>query len=320
MALQNITFAQLNLLSIKLPPDQVTQHQRASWFSGVLSMTVTLALALCLAWPAKAQAKSVAIPKLDSWLVDTTNTFNAAQKAALSVELKAFEKSKGAQIFVLLVPTTGEDGIDQYARRVYDQWQLGRKKIDDGVLLVVAKDDRRVRIEVGYGLEGAITDLQAGRIIREFITPHFKENDYVAGINEGVEKIMTLVAGEDLPPPATPQAADEEDSLGMLLPLAFFAFVLPPLASALLIGVFAFFIFGSLPLAVVAGVIAFVISLVGKALGAGGKGSSGRASRRGGLLGGLGGGFGGGRRGGGGGGFSGGGGGRSGGGGASGGW
>lgn len=316
MALQNLKFQRIKFQRIKLQPNQRAQHQRNCWFSGLLLLAVTL-----LALPVWAQAQTIAVPKLDNWLVDTTGTFNAAQKAALTAQLQAFEQSKGAQIMVLVVPTTGEDGIDQYARRVYDQWQLGRKKIDDGVLLVVAKDDRRLRIEVGYGLEGAVTDLQVGRIIREFITPHFKQNDYVAGINEGVAKIMTLVEGEELPPPVKQQATDEEDSVGMLLPLAFFAFVLPPLVAAFGIGVISFFIFGSLPIAIVLGIIALVISLVGKAFGAGGKGSSGRASRSGGILGGLGGV--GGRRGGGrrgGGGFSGGGGGSSGGGGASGGW
>ena len=297
----------------------VLQHSAAQGRNGRLShwrvMLATLMLSLCLAQPALAQ--TIAVPKLDGWLVDTTGTFNSAEQAALEAKLQALEQEKGAQIFVLLVSTTGEDGIDEYARRVYDQWQLGRQKIDDGVLLVVAKDDRRLRIEVGYGLEGAVTDLQAGRIIREFITPYFKQNDYVAGINEGVDKLITLVAGEELPPPA--DTDEEQDGpLGMLLPLAFFAFVLPPLVAGLGIGVISFFIFGSLPIAIVFGILALVISLVGKALGAGKKGNSGRASRRGGLLGGLSGGLGGGRRGGGG--FGGGGGGSSGGGGASGGW
>ena len=293
----------------------------SSWpstrLSSLLLATVSLLLALCLAPQAWAKQPTIAIPKLDNWLVDTTGTFSEAEKSALVAKLAAFEKSKGAQIFVLLVPTTGEDGIDEFARRAYDQWQLGRKNIDDGVLLVVAKDDRRLRIEVGYGLEGAVTDLQAGRIIREFISPYFQQDEYVAGINEGVAKLMTLVEGEALPPPASSDT-ESEGVLGMLLPLAFFAFVLPPLASALLIGVFSFFIFGSLPLSIVAAIIAFVLSLVGKAFGAGGKGSSGRASRRGARLGGLGGGLGGSSRRGGG--FGGGGGGRSGGGGASGGW
>lgn len=307
------------LQHIKLQHLNPQLNKRASGFGTLLLMTITLALSLVLALPTWAQGQTIAVPKLDNWVVDTTGTFGAAQKTALAQQLEAFEKSKGAQIFVLVVPTTGEDGIDQYARRVYDQWQLGREKIDDGILLVVAKDDRRLRIEVGYGLEGAVTDLQAGRIIREFITPYFAKNDYSAGIQEGVDRIMALVEGEDLPPPATEQnmAADDEDSPGILLPLAFFAFMLPPLAAAFLIGIVSFFIFGSIPLSIVAGVIALILSLVGKAFGAGGKGSSGRASRRGAILGGLGGGFGRGR---GGGGFGGGGGGSSGGGGASGGW
>lgn len=291
-----------------------------------LFVVATLLLSLFLTVPTWAQEQP--IPMLDDWVVDTTNTFNLAQKQELSARLAAFEKNKGAQIFVFMVPTTEPEEIAQYTRRVYDQWKVGRKNVDDGVLLVVAKDDRRLRIEVGYGLEGAVTDLQAGRIIREFITPYFMYDDYVAGINAGVDKIMDLVEGEELPPPAQNLAVntDEDGPLAMLLPMAFFAFVLPPLAAALIIGFFSFFIFWSIPIAVGVGFIALILSLVGKAFGAGAKGSSGRASRRGAALGGLGGGFGGGfgrgggiGGGGGGGGVSGGGG-SSGGGGASGGW
>lgn len=292
------------------------------WFSIVAG----LALSLLLALPALAQEQ--AIPALDDWVVDTTGTFSAAQKSTLAQRLAAFEKSKGAQIFVLMIPTTAPEDIDQYTRRVYDQWKVGRKNIDDGVLLVVAKDDRRLRIEVGYGLEGAITDLQAGRIIRDFIAPYFMQDEYVAGINEGVDKIMVLVEGEELPPVQDSAfESDEDGPLVMLLPLAFFAFVLPPLAAALIIGFFSFFIFWSVSIAIVIGLVAFVISLIGKAFGAGAKGSSGSASSRGSAIGGLGsggfmggggGGFGGGSSGGGGGASGGGGG--SGGGGASGGW
>ncbi|ART80647.1 TPM domain-containing protein [Oceanisphaera avium] len=288
-------------------------HPIKSKPSAILGMA--LMLLLMLAWPVT--AAPLALPKLDNWVVDTTHTFSKAQHSALAQQLSAFEQNKGAQIFVLVVPTTGEEDIAQYSRRVYDQWQLGREKIDDGVLLLVAKQDRRLRIEVGYGLEGAITDLQAGRIINEFITPYFKKDDYVGGIQEGVKKIMALVAGEPLPPPAS-QSSSEQGSWSMLLPLAIFAVVLPPLASAVTIGLFTFFIFGSLILALFAAAVAFVLSLVGKVFGAGGRGNSARASRRGAFLGGLGSTRG--RRGGGGGGFGGGGGGRSGGGGASGGW
>lgn len=301
----------------------VFSHKRplglGRWLVGLLLVFVT-----SLALPVWAQYQ--AIPKLDNWLVDTTGTFNPAQKQALSDRLKAFEENKGAQIFVLVVPTTGNEVIEQYARRVYDQWKIGREKIDDGILLVVAKDDRRLRIEVGYGLEGAVTDLQAGRIIREFIAPSFVQGDYVGGINHGVDKIMGLVEGEDLPPPVKGSAgdSDEESPWAMVFPLAFFSLVLPPVAAVLAIGLFTFLMFWSLPLAIVGGVVALFLSLLGRKVRASDKGNSARASSRGAAIGGLsggfgsGGGFGGGGFGGGG--FGGGGGGSSGGGGASGGW
>ena len=295
----------------------VSQHLKHTRLLGILLLAVTtFSLSLLLVLPVWAQ--DLAIPKLDNWVVDTTNTFNAAQKSALADRLETFEKTNGSQIFVLVVPTTGQEDIAQYTRRVYDQWQVGRKNIDDGVLLVVAKDDRRLRIEVGYGLEGAITDLQAGRIIREFISPDFKKNEYVAGVNRGVDKIMALVEGEDLPAPVTSNEiyADDESLVEILLIMAFFSWVLPPLGAALIAGVVTFVMFQSVSIAVVSAIGAIVISLIAVALRAGGKAGSGHASRRGSGSG-RNGGFGGGRSGGG---FGGGGGGSSGGGGASGGW
>ena len=295
----------------------VSQHLKHTRLLGILLLAVTtFSLSLLLVLPVWAQ--DLAIPKLDNWVVDTTNTFNAAQKSALADRLETFEKTNGSQIFVLVVPTTGQEDIAQYTRRVYDQWQVGRKNIDDGILLVVAKDDRRLRIEVGYGLEGAITDLQAGRIIREFISPDFKKNEYVAGVNRGVDKIMALVEGEDLPAPVTSNEiyADDESLVEILLIVAFFSWVLPPLGAALIAGVVTFVMFQSVSVAVVSAIGAVVISLIAVALRAGGKGGSGHASRRGSGSG-RNGGFGGGRSGGG---FGGGGGGSSGGGGASGGW
>lgn len=296
----------------------VFQHLKRTQLliSMVLLAVTSCALSLLLTLPVWAQ--DIAIPKLDNWVVDTTNTFSTTQKAALADRLEAFEKTNGSQIFVLIVPTTGQEDIAQYTRRVYDQWQVGRENIDDGVLLVVAKDDRRLRIEVGYGLEGAITDLQAGRIIREFISPDFKRNEYVAGVNRGVDKIMALAEGEDLPAPVTSNEiyADDESLVEILLIVAFFSWALPPLGAALIAGVFTFIMFQSLSVAVVSAIGAIVISLIAGALRAGGKGGPGHASRRGSGSG-RNGGFGGGR---GGGGFGGGGGGSSGGGGASGGW
>ena len=295
----------------------VSQHLKHTRLLGILLLAVTtFSLSLLLVLPVWAQ--DLAIPKLDNWVVDTTNTFNAAQKSALADRLETFEKTNGSQIFVLVVPTTGQEDIAQYTRRVYDQWQVGRKNIDDGVLLVVAKDDRRLRIEVGYGLEGAITDLQAGRIIREFISPDFKKNEYVAGVNRGVDKIMALGEGQDLPAPVTSNEiyADDESLVEILLIMAFFSWVLPPLGAALIAGVVTFVMFQSVSIAVVSAIGAIVISLIAVALRAGGKAGSGHASRRGSGSG-RNGGFGGGRSGGG---FGGGGGGSSGGGGASGGW
>lgn len=307
------------------------------WRQFVLHLMAAALLWLGVFLSALSWAQTPPIPQLDNWVVDTTGTFSASEKQALTQRLQELEQTKGAQIFVLVVPTTEGESIDQYTRRVYDSWQVGRKKIDDGILLVVAKDDRRLRIEVGYGLEGAVTDLQAGRIIREFITPYFAQNEYVVGINAGVDQLIGLVQGEELPPPPTGANAlgdDEGPPTAILLPLIFFSWVLPPLAAAFVTGIFTFFAFGSVLISLVCVAAAVLISVIGKFLGPRARGNSGRASRRGGMIGGLGGGIGGGfaggrHRGGGGGGlggggfgggFGGGGGGGSGGGGASGSW
>jgi len=226
------------------------------------------------------------------------------------------------------VPTTGDDTVESYARRVFDTWQLGRTGVDDGILFLVAKEDRRLRIEVGYGLEGAVPDLLAGRIIREQVTPRFKVEDYAGGVVAGVESLLRLIEGESLPPPAEGAAVqdDEWDVGAVLLPLGLMAFFMPPLFAAFATTVFTALAFESLWLGLLFGGIAALLSLIGRRFGAGGKGSAVRASRRGGVAGGFGGGFYGGRSGGGfgggfgGGGFGGGGGGGSGGGGASGSW
>ena len=305
------------------------------WRPFIVHLMAAALLCLGVFLSALGWAQTPPIPPLDNWVVDTTGTFSAPEQQALTQRLQNLEQSKGAQVFVLVVPTTEGESIDQYTRRVYDAWQVGRKKIDDGILLVVAKDDRRLRIEVGYGLEGAVTDLQAGRIIREFITPYFAQNEYVAGINAGVDQLIALVQGEELPPPvAGADGVGDEDGppIAILLPLIFFSWVLPPVAAALVTAIFTFFAFGSVIVSVLCVAAAVLISVIGKFLGPRARGNSGRASRRGGAIGGLGGGIGGGfaggrHRGGGGfggggfgGGFGGGGGGSSGGGGASGSW
>ena len=145
----------------------------------------------------------VAVPELSRRVTDTTTTLNADQVSTLESRLAAFEAKKGSQIAVLIVPTTRPEDIAQFGIRVADKWKIGREKIDDGVILIVAKDDRALRLEVGYGLEGAIPDAIAKRVIAETITPHFKAGDYYGGIDAGVQQLMRLIEGEPLPPPST---------------------------------------------------------------------------------------------------------------------
>ena len=161
---------------------------------------VTL-LALMLCWAFAAMA-DVAVPPLTGRVVDRTATLSSSDIASLDKTLKDFEARKGSQVAVLIVPTTQPETIEQYSLRVAEAWKIGRKKIDDGAILVVAKDDRKLRIEVGYGLEGALTDVTAKRIIDEVITPKFRSGDFAGGIIDGVNRILRVVDGEPLPAPA----------------------------------------------------------------------------------------------------------------------
>ena len=143
----------------------------------------------------------VAVPPLKARVTDLTGTLSPSQRDTLERELQAFESRKGSQIAVLIVPTTRPEAIEQYSLRVAEAWKLGRKGADDGVLLLVAKDDRELRIEVGYGLEGVIPDAVAKRVVSEIIIPFFKQGDFYGGIHAGVVRLIRLVDGEPLPPP-----------------------------------------------------------------------------------------------------------------------
>lgn len=276
---------------------------------------------LLLALPAWAQ---VAVPPLKSPVTDLTGTLTREQSASLEQMLHQFEARKGSQLAVLIVPSTQPEPIEQYALRVAEQWKLGRKKIDDGAILVVAKNDRALRIEVGYGLEGALNDATASRIIREAIVPRFREGDYFGGISAGVDRMIRVIDGEPLPAPAR-SAPQVEGGIGQVLPvLLVLAVILGLVLRAILgrflgsitaggaVGFIAWILAGTLAVALIAGVLAFFFTLAG--------GGPGRRYYGGfpGGFGGRGGGFGGGSFGGGGG-FSGGGG-SFGGGGASGRW
>lgn len=141
------------------------------------------------------------VPALTGHVVDLTATLGAAQLQGLESKLLAFESAHGAQIVVLLVPTTAPEDIASYANRVGSTWKIGRKDIGDGLILLVAKNDRKLRIEVAKTLEGAVPDLAAKRVIDDFITPHFKNGDFVGGLDAGVSRIMALVEAEGLPDP-----------------------------------------------------------------------------------------------------------------------
>ena len=258
----------------------------------------------------RAAVAAVAVPPFTQWVTDVAGALNPQEKAALETRLAAFAAAKGAQVAVLIVASTEDEPIEGYALRVAEAWKLGRKRIDDGALLVVAKEDRHLRIEVGYGLEGALPDAIAKRIIAETIVPHFKSGNFFAGVNAGVERILGVVSGEALPPP-TRQVGASQDALGLALFLAFFFAVLfrgmarvsairVPLSAAASGGVT--YLLTSLGFA--AGISAFGAVIIAGLLGAntGGPGAGGWVSPR--RYGGFPGGFGGGGFGGGGGGGS----------------
>jgi uncharacterized protein len=278
---------------------------------------VLLALLLNGAAQAEVPQDEVKVPQLTHRVTDLTHTLDAQQTQTLESRLAAYEAQKGAQLAVLIMPTIRPESIEQFGIRVAEAWKLGRKGVDDGALLLVVKDDRELRIEVGYGLEGVLNDATANRIIDEVIVPRFKRGDYYSGIESGLAAMMQIVNGEPLPPPRRASASGKYDIESMLF-LAFGLVVvvggmlramLGRFPAAVLMGgalaVLAWFTIAQLVIALLVGLMAFVFVL----MGGGGRGFGGYG----------GGGFGGGSGGFGGGGFSGGGGG-FGGGGASGRW
>lgn len=294
------------------------------WLAALACAACTLA--------AVAQDGPIAVPKLTARVIDQTGTLTAPERDALERKLAAFEQAKGSQIAVLMVPSIGAEPVEDFALRVTDEWKLGRKGVDDGVLFVIAKQQRKMRIQTGRGVQGTLTDAAAKRIIAERVAPAFRNGDFAGGIDAAADAIMKAIEGESLPPPKPPSAkstgkVDTVTSASDFVWIAFFGvpvlamFLRPILGRALgatatggITGVAAWLIFGSLLVGVAGAVIAFVVAI---ATGAGGAFRQGRGG------GGMGGWFPGGGGGGGGwsggGGFSGGGGGFDGGG-ASGGW
>lgn len=272
-------------------------------------VTRALLFAVTLCWSLLAAAQ-VPVPSLTGHVTDQTGTLTAEQKASLEQTLTAFEARKGSQLAVLMIPSSAPEAIEQYTLRVAEQWKLGRRQIDDGAILVVAKNDRTLRIEVGYGLEGALNDLTSKRIISEIILPRFKQQDFYGGITAGVGQIIRVIDGEPLPAPREKPAG----SLGDVQQYAPIVFILAIVVGGVLraalgrvpgalvtggaVAVLAWFVAGAVSVALLAGVMALFVTLLGGGMGSHGLGGhyggGGRGGFGGGGFRGGGGGFGGG--------------------------
>jgi len=232
------------------------------------------------------------VPPLSGRVVDQTGTLSAGDIDLLTQTLKDLETRKGSQIAVLIVPTTDGEAIEEFSLRVAEAWKIGRKKIDDGALLVIAKNDRRLRIEVGYGLEGALTDATTKRVIDEDITPKFKAGDFGGGVAAGVDKIVRVVNGEKLPEPEPPhwqdsQSFDPSDLFNPFLIIPAFLFggllrglmgrLLGSATAGALTALIAWFMVGSVLAAVVVGVVATLFVLISDGFTSAGPGGRGRA-------------------------------------------
>src|ERR1700732_1501446 len=238
-----------------------------------------LALLLCWAFAALAD---VAVPPLSGRVVDQTGTLSGGDVASLTQSLKGLETGKGSQDAVLIGATTAPETIEQYSIRVAEAWKIGRRKIDDGALLVVAKDDHKLRIEVGYGLEGALPDVTARRIIDEIIVPRFKTGDLAGGISAGVDRIIRVIDGEPLPVPK-PEVSHSVD------PNMFFDIIFSPFGfigyaaiaaifrgllgrmlgsgvTAGVVGAIVWFLLGSIVVSGIFGVAAFFLTMFGDSI------------------------------------------------------
>ena len=224
------------------------------------------------AFPASAQAQAAlrAVPALTAHVIDQTGTLSSSQHQALEAQLAAIEQQHGAQVVVLMVPATAPEDIAAFANRVGNTWKIGRRDVGDGVLLIVAKDERRMRIEVAKALEGAIPDIAAARIIDEAMKPRFRSGDFAGGLQAAIEQLGARIAGEAPPAPTPPQAEDDTDWSDLAVFLFFGVMLAGPVARAVFgqglggilmgggVGVLAFLATASVLLSVGAGLAALV--------------------------------------------------------------
>ncbi|MFZ5638177.1 MAG: TPM domain-containing protein [Pseudomonadota bacterium] len=195
-----------------------------------LAATVRVALGILLGLLSFASAAAVPVPPLTSPVVDTTGTLAAEEIARLERQALALQRSSGAQLQILMLSSTAPQSIEDYAQRAFDAWKLGRQGVDDGLLVVVAKDDRKVRIQTGTGLESKVTDATAARLIQEYLVPKFRRGDYAGGLDDATLVIASLMNGRPLPPP---MAAQDTGRLGggavVLLVIGVMAAILVPI-------------------------------------------------------------------------------------------
>jgi uncharacterized protein len=220
----------------------------------------------------------IAVPKLTARVIDQTGTLAAPERQALEDKLAAFEKARGSQVAVLLVPTLESEVIEDFAGRVTDEWKLGRKGVDDGVLFVIAKQERKMRIHTGRGVQGTLTDALSRRIIADIVAPRFRTGDFAGGIDAGVDAIMKAIEGEQLALPERRTASRKVDTISSysdFLWMAFFAVPILAMVMRSLVGRFAgagitsaltgaagWLVFGSIAFGIVAAIIAFIFTLV----------------------------------------------------------
>lgn len=208
------------------------------WLLWGLLVCLVASLATGRAWAA-GQAGSdtlgevLPVPTLSGHLIDQTQTLSADEAQALNAKLLAFEQARGTQLVVLIVPSTQPEDIAAYAQRVGDAWKIGRRDVGDGLLLVVAKNDRRVRIEVAKALEGAVPDLAASQIIERAITPAFKAGDFAGGLNRGVDHLIARIQGENLPLPEQASGERQEQGFDLNQLIVFGLFGVPIISGVL---------------------------------------------------------------------------------------
>jgi len=249
--------------------------------------------AFLAAFCAVAAMAATPVPKLATRVTDLAGTLTAPQRDALEAKLAAFEKQRGSQVAVLIVPTIGDETIEEFTGRVTDEWKLGRKGVDDGVLFAVAMKERRVRIHTGRGVQGTLTDALSKRIVSDIVSPRFRNGDFPGGIDAGVDAIMKAIEGEGLPLPKEAPSHGKGDTGSSFGDLAIFALFAIPIVGMVLrsmfgrffgatlasgiTGIVAWLLIGSLVIGIVAAIFAFVFTLmsgsgIGRSVGRGGWG------------------------------------------------